>query len=238
MIKKLNWSISTPEYRDTNIEELINNKSRFSIGLLDIFGFEVLKKNSFEQLCINFANEKLQQLYITYVFKAELNEFIKEGLKDYLCELTYKDNKHIIDLLEGPPLGIFNLLDEASSIASTDESLLNNMMKHHKTNGNFKTPKGTRECFIIVHTAKDVEYSVTGFRIKNKDELSSDLEKVLKDSNSIGIANIFNCVLDNGKIIIIIKINIILCFKKEIIKITKKKKKSKKLSPSQKMINF
>ena len=198
MIKRLNWSISTPEYRNIDVEQLISDKSRFSIGLLDIFGFEVFKKNSFEQLCINFANEKLQQLYISYVFKAEINEFIKEGLKEFLCELTFKDNQHIIDLLEAAPLGLFNLLDESSAIASTDESLLNNMIKHHKMNENFKTPKGTRECFIIVHTAKDVEYNVTGFRIKNKDELASELEKALTSSTSPTISNIFNCILDNG----------------------------------------
>jgi len=199
LIKRLNWSISTPEYRNIDIEQLISDKSRFSIGLLDIFGFEVFKKNSFEQLCINFANEKLQQLYISYVFKAEINEFIKEGLKEFLCELTFKDNQHIIDLLEGAPLGIFNLLDESSAIASTDESLLNNMIKQHKTNDNFKTPKGTRECFIIVHTAKEVEYNVTGFRTKNKDELGSELEKALKSSTSAIISNIFNCILDDGE---------------------------------------
>ena len=198
MIKRLNWSISTPEYRNTDIELLINDKTRFSIGLLDIFGFEVFKKNSFEQLCINFANEKLQQLYISYVFKAEINEFVKEGLKEFLCELSFKDNQHIIDLLESAPLGIFNLLDEASSIASTDESLLNTMIKHHKLNENFKTPKGTRECFIIIHTAKDVEYNVTGFRIKNKDELSFELEKVLRSSTSPTISNIFKCVLEKN----------------------------------------
>lgn len=198
LIKRLNWSISTPEYRNIDVEQLISDKSRFSIGLLDIFGFEVFKKNSFEQLCINFANEKLQQLYISYVFKAEINEFIKEGLKEFLCELTFKDNQHIIDLLEAAPLGLFNLLDESSAIASTDESLLNNMIKHHKMNENFKTPKGTRECFIIVHTAKDVEYNVTGFRIKNKDELASELEKALNSSTSPTISNIFNCILDNG----------------------------------------
>lgn len=200
LIKRLNFAISTPEYRNVNVEQIINDKGRLSIGLLDIFGFEVFKKNSFEQLCINFANEKLQQLYISYVFKAEINEFIKEGLKEYLFELTFKDNQHIIDLLENAPVGIFNLLDEASSVASSDESLLNNMLKHHKANENFRIAKGSRECFIIVHTAKDVEYNVVGFRAKNKDELPLELETILKSSESSSISNIFNCVLENGNL--------------------------------------
>lgn len=188
------------------MEELIKDKSRFSIGLLDIFGFEVFKNNSFEQLCINFANEKLQQLYISYVFKAEINEFIKEGLKEYLFELTFKDNQNIIDLLEGPPLGIFNLLDEASSVASTDENLLNSMIKHHKNTENFKTPKGSRFNFIIIHTARDVEYNISGFRIKNKDELSFELENILKSSSNLSISNIFNCVIEGGKKILILNL--------------------------------
>ncbi len=134
LIQRLNFSISSPEYRSINIDVLLQDKNRFSIDLLDIFGFEVFAKNSFEQFCINFANEKLQQLYIAYVFKAEIDQFIVEGLKDHLCELKFKDNQGIIDLLEGKPIGIFNLLDESSSVASTDESLLNNIKKQHKNN--------------------------------------------------------------------------------------------------------
>lgn len=64
----------------------------YAIGLLDIFGFEVFKVNSIEQLCINYCNEKLQNLYIFYVFKAEKDTFINEGLEDFLGELNYVDN--------------------------------------------------------------------------------------------------------------------------------------------------
>lgn len=130
----MNFSISSPEFRNINIEILLQDKNRFSIDLLDIFGFEVFTKNSFEQFCINFANEKLQQLYIAYVFKSEIEQFILEGLKDHLCELQFKDNQGIIELLESKPIGIFNLLDESSSVASTDDSLLNNIKKQHKNN--------------------------------------------------------------------------------------------------------
>lgn len=134
LVQRLNYAISSPEYRNVRIEVLLQDKNRFSIDLLDIFGFEVFKKNSFEQFCINFANEKLQQLYISYVFKAEIEQFIAEGLKNFLGELKFKDNQPIIDLFEANPMGIFNLLDEASSVASTDESFLNTVIKQHKTN--------------------------------------------------------------------------------------------------------
>ena len=82
----------------------------YAIGLLDIFGFECFKYNSFEQLCINYTNEKLQQLYIAYVFKAEKEEFIKEGLEKFICELKFQDNQPIIELMEQAPLGLNNFI--------------------------------------------------------------------------------------------------------------------------------
>lgn len=180
------------------IEILMQDKSRFSIDLLDIFGFEVFKKNSFEQFCINYANEKLQQLYISYVFKAEIEQFILEGLKEYLNELKFKDNKPLIDLFEAPPLGLFNLLDESSSVASSDEALLNIIVKHHKNDENLKMPKGSKENFIIIHTAKDVEYNIISFRMKNKDELSNELEEIMALSTFKTISYIFRGINNFG----------------------------------------
>lgn len=161
LVKRMNYNINDNEF---NYESVINDKNRYSISILDIFGFEVFKTNSLEQFCINYANEKLQQLYISYIFKAEINEFIWEGLKDFLCELNFRDNQSILDLFDALPTGIFPLLDESSSVSSTDEAFLNNIIKFHKTNDNFKLPKIVRGNFIIIHSAKDVEYSVLGFR--------------------------------------------------------------------------
>lgn len=198
LVQRLNYAISSPEYRNMRIEILMQDKSRFSIDLLDIFGFEVFKKNSFEQFCINYANEKLQQLYISYVFKAEIEQFILEGLKEYLNELKFKDNKPLIDLFEAPPLGLFNLLDESSSVASSDEALLNIIVKHHKNDENLKMPKGSKENFIIIHTAKDVEYNIISFRMKNKDELSNELEEIMALSTFKTISYIFRGINNFG----------------------------------------
>ena len=104
IIQKLNETIIPQEQ---NINELCAN-----IGLLDIYGFEVFKENGFEQFFINYTNEKLQQLYIQYVFKQEEIIFINEGLEKYLKYLNFVDNKPIIDLLDEPPNGIFNILDD------------------------------------------------------------------------------------------------------------------------------
>jgi len=146
--------------------------SRFTIGLLDIFGFEILKVNSLEQYCINYTNEKLQQLYISYVFKAEEKEFINEGLEKYIVDLNFKDNQSVIDLLDLYPLGIYHLIDENCAIAGTDDGLIQKIRNTHKANQKFQIPKLTSNTFTIIHTAKNVEYTINGFRTKNKDEMS------------------------------------------------------------------
>lgn len=166
------------------------------IGLLDIFGFECFQTNSFEQLCINYTNEKLQQLFISYVFKAEKEEFIIEDLEKHICELNFQDNQPIIDLLEQPPVGLFSLLDESCAVAGDDEKLLNKIRNSHKQNANFLIPKLNKDGFIIVHTAKDVEYNIIGFREKNKDELPKNIPEVFETSKNQYIA----CIYKNEEI--------------------------------------
>ncbi len=151
--------------------------------------------NSFEQLCINFTNEKLQQLYISYVFKSEEEEFIADGLKDSLCFFTYKDNQEVIDLIEKYPMGIMYLLDESCSLGQgTDDALLQKMQKTHGDKPNFSTPKQAKNTFTIFHTASNVEYTVAGFRVKNKDEISKEIQTTITDSKSIIISDIFRGV--------------------------------------------
>ena len=82
----------------------------------------------------------------------------------HLNELTYKDNKIVIDLFEEYPLGIFHLLDSSSAAPSTDSNLLSIMTKTHKSHAHYKVPRSGQTTFIIIHTAKDVEYSIVGFR--------------------------------------------------------------------------
>lgn len=88
-------------------------------------------------------------------------------MKAFLFELKFKDNQPIIDLLEKNPMGIYNLIDESSSVSSTDDTLLQTIIKTHNNDSNFKLPKMPKETFIIIHTAKDVEYNIQGFRLIN-----------------------------------------------------------------------
>ena len=184
LVKRLNYNVMPAKFAKpgANISELMN--SYYHIGLLDIFGFEIFKINSLEQFCINFANERLQQLYISYVFKAEEKEFIKEGLKDYLHELNFKDNQVLLDMLDGvKPPGIFQLLDESSTVTTTDSNLATKIVtQFKKPEYPLTTAKMAKDTFIVKHSAKDVEYNVIGFRAKNKDELSKFIEDNLNNS--------------------------------------------------------
>ncbi len=191
IVKKLNFIIMPSEDLKNNVDTMKSDVSRYEIGLLDIFGFEVLKINSLEQFCINYTNEKLQQLYISYVFKAEEKEFIKEGLEKYIVDLNFQDNQTVIDLIDLYPLGIYHLIDENCAIAGTDDTLIQKIRNTHKINTRFQTPRLTNNTFIIIHTAKNVEYHINGFRVKNKDEMSKFMNDTLNTSNFKEFIKIF-----------------------------------------------
>ncbi|QLQ81017.1 hypothetical protein HG537_0E03720 [Torulaspora globosa] len=156
------------------------------IGLLDIAGFEIFNFNSFEQLCINYTNERLQQFFNHYMFVLEQNEYLKENIQwDYI---DYgKDLQSTINLIEqrGPVTGILSLLDEESILPkSTDETFFSKLMSTWNQNSSkFKRSKNP-SCFVLTHYAGDVEYNIDGWLSKNKDPLSDNLLNVLKASNN------------------------------------------------------
>ncbi|KAK0418532.1 hypothetical protein QR680_013620 [Steinernema hermaphroditum] len=162
------------------------------IGVLDIYGFEIFGTNSFEQLCINYCNEKLQQLFIDLVLRQEQEEYEREGIQ--WKKVDYFNNKVICELVEQPKTGILSILDEACyTVGSvTDEVFLGEMdrkLQHqgHYTSRKLRTSdKSLRfaEHFRITHYAGDVTYSVDGFMDKNKDTLFQDLKRLLFGSDS------------------------------------------------------
>ncbi|XP_017042747.1 unconventional myosin ID [Drosophila ficusphila] len=171
-------------------------QARFNsvIGVLDIYGFEIFDCNSFEQFCINYCNEKLQQLFIELVLKQEQEEYQREGIE--WTNIDYFNNKIICDLVEQPHKGIIAIMDEAClSVGKvTDDTLLGamdkNLSKHpHYTSRQLKpTDKELkhREDFRITHYAGDVIYNINGFIEKNKDTLYQDFKRLLhrsKDAN-------------------------------------------------------
>uniref|UniRef100_A0A8B9RGP3 Myosin ID n=1 Tax=Astyanax mexicanus TaxID=7994 RepID=A0A8B9RGP3_ASTMX len=178
------------------------------IGVLDIYGFEIFQNNrfssitfylylfffcfSFEQFCINYCNEKLQQLFIQLVLKQEQEEYQREGIP--WKHIDYFNNQIIVDLVEQQHKGIFSVLDEACMNVGkvTDEMFLQalngKLAKHaHYTSRKLSPTDKSLEFdrdFRIRHYAGDVVYSVVGFIDKNKDTLFQDFKRLLYNSSN------------------------------------------------------
>ena len=161
------------------------------VGILDIFGFETFKVNSFEQLCINYANERLQQQFNWDVFKSEQAEYESEGIEWKYIEFI--DNQECLDLIDRKDqMGILHLLDEECAIQKgSDESLAHKLRDRHAKHAYFEAPKREQLSFIVKHYAGDVTYLCTGFREKNKDALHPDLSAVMQCSQSTFVRRLF-----------------------------------------------
>jgi myosin-7 len=131
----------------------------------------VFDHNSFEQLCVNYTNEKIHQIYLEQVFIHEKSTLKKEGLESVISRLTFTDNIKIIELIDSLNKSIFNLLDESCSVNVKDDDFLANVRKHHDQHEHFPPSNlvNLRKSFIIKHTPGDIEYMADGFRDKNKD---------------------------------------------------------------------
>ncbi|XP_061733639.1 unconventional myosin-VIIa-like isoform X5 [Nerophis ophidion] len=164
---------------------------RRCIGLLDIFGFENFTVNSFEQLCINFANENLQQFFVRHVFKLEQEEYNLENINWQHIEFT--DNQDALDMIAIKPMNIISLIDEESRFPKgTDSTMLNKLNFQHKVNTNYIPPKNNYETqFGIQHFAGVVYYETRGFLEKNRDTLYGDIIQLVHSSKNKFIKQIF-----------------------------------------------
>ncbi|KAJ0797373.1 putative myosin ATPase [Helianthus annuus] len=168
------------------------------IGVLDIYGFESFKVNSFEQLCINLTNEKLQQHFNQHVFKMEQEEYTKEEINWSYVEFV--DNQDVLDLIEKKPGGIIALLDEACMFPkSTHETFAQKMYQTYKSHKRFSKPKLSRTNFTINHYAGDVTYQADQFLDKNKDYVVAEFQALLNNSKCSFVANLFPPLEDSSK---------------------------------------
>ncbi|KAG5383360.1 hypothetical protein IGI04_034830 [Brassica rapa subsp. trilocularis] len=167
--------------------------SKYLIGVLDIYGFESFKTNSFEQFCINLTNEKLQQHFNQHVFKMEQEEYKKEEINWSYIEFV--DNQDILDLIEKKPGGIIALLDEAWSTHETFAQKLYQTFKNHKR---FTKPKLARSDFTICHYAGDVTYQTELFLDKNKDYVIAEHQALLNSSSCSFVASLFPPTSDDS----------------------------------------
>ncbi|XP_033147606.1 myosin-10 isoform X2 [Brassica rapa] len=164
--------------------------SKYIIGVLDIYGFESFKTNSFEQFCINLTNEKLQQHFNQHVFKMEQEEYTKEEIDWSYIEFI--DNQDVLDLIEKKPGGIIALIDEACMFPrSTHETLAQKLYQTFNSHKRFTKPKLARTDFTICHYAGDVTYQTELFLDKNKDYVVGEHQSLMNSSECSFVSSLF-----------------------------------------------
>lgn len=164
--------------------------SLIQIGVLDIYGFECFKQNSFEQFCINFANEKLQQHFNEHVFKMEQEEYQKEAINWSYIEFI--DNQDVLDLIEKKPIGVIALLDEACMFPkSTHETFTNKLFQNFPGHPRLEKAKFYETDFTISHYAGKVTYKTETFLDKNRDYVVVEHRNLLSSSKCPFIADLF-----------------------------------------------
>ncbi|CAG7709106.1 unnamed protein product [Allacma fusca] len=165
----------------------LNKFNRF-IGVLDIYGFETFEMNSFEQFCINYANEKLQQQFNQHVFKLEQEEYVKEGIEWSFIE--FYDNQPCIELIESK-LGILDLLDEECRMPQgSDTSWAQKLYSKCNKWEQFSKPRMSNSSFIITHFADKVEYQSVGFLEKNRDTVVPEQISTVSQSKNEWLVNL------------------------------------------------
>lgn len=161
-----------------------------------VVGFETFETNSFEQFCINYANEKLQQQFNLHVFKLEQEEYIKEGIEWSMID--FYDNQPCIDLIE-TKLGILDLLDEECKMPrGSDGSWTEKLYSKCSKYSHFAKSRFGRSSFIINHFADKVEYDSRGFLEKNRDTVVEEQINAIKNSENSLLKRLF--LSDNQKL--------------------------------------
>ncbi|ETN74934.1 hypothetical protein NECAME_12604 [Necator americanus] len=172
---------------------------RHSIGVLDIFGFENFETNSFEQLCINYANETLQQFFVQHIFKIEQAEYDQEQIN--WRHIKFVDNQETLEMIAVRPMNLFSLIDEESIFPKgTDQSMLNKLHTTHSKGSLYLRPKSDlQRSFGVKHFAGPVYYHTKGFLEKNRDAFSADLHALVQSSKMHLLLRIFdNVEYENG----------------------------------------
>ncbi|KAL8623920.1 hypothetical protein ACOMHN_054261 [Nucella lapillus] len=168
-------------------------EDRLVTGLLDIFGFENFKTNSFEQLCINIANEQIQYYFNQHIFAWELAEYDKEGID--ATEVSYVDNRPILDMFLSKPVGLLSLLDEESHFPKASDHTLVDKFNQNIHSAVYSKLKGNSLHFNIDHFAGKVEYDATGFLEKNRDRLPVEIMNILRTSDNRVVRTLFQTPL-------------------------------------------
>ncbi|XP_068168168.1 unconventional myosin-IXAa-like isoform X4 [Antennarius striatus] len=183
------WIVFRTNHALLNNKDLEDDSKILSIGVLDIFGFEDYENNSFEQFCINFANERLQHYFNKHIFKLEQEEYRAEGITWH--NIDYSDNSGCINLISKKPTALFHLLDEECNFPqASNQTLLDKFKRQHEGNTYIEFPAVMEPAFIIRHYAGKVKYGVKDFREKNTDHMRPDVVALLKSSRKAFICGL------------------------------------------------
>uniref|UniRef100_A0A7N6AA28 Myosin IXB n=1 Tax=Anabas testudineus TaxID=64144 RepID=A0A7N6AA28_ANATE len=176
------WIVLRINHALLNKRDMEESVPCLSIGVLDIFGFEDFQTNSFEQFCINYANEQLQYYFNNHIFNLEQEEYQAEGITWH--NIDYTDNVGCIHLISKKPTGLLYLLDEESNFPhATDETLLAKFKQQHQGNKYFVPTPVMEPAFVIQHFAGKVKYQIKDFREKNTDHMRPDIVALLRSSD-------------------------------------------------------
>ncbi|XP_036409648.1 unconventional myosin-IXb-like isoform X2 [Megalops cyprinoides] len=176
------WIVLRINHSLLNKKDMEESVPCLSIGILDIFGFEDFRTNSFEQFCINYANEQLQYYFNQYVFKLQQEEYQEEGITWH--NIDYTDNVGCIHLISKKPTGLLYLLDEESNFPhATDQTLLAKFKQQHHGSSFFLPTPVMEPAFVIRHFAGKVKYQIKDFRAKNTDHMRHDIVALLRSSD-------------------------------------------------------
>ncbi|KAG5363689.1 Myosin type-2 heavy chain 1 [Yarrowia sp. B02] len=162
------------------------------IGVLDIAGFEIFQVNSFEQLCINYTNERLQQFFNHHMFVLEQEEYARENIEWKYVDFGH-DLQPTIDLIEKPnPIGIFSCLDEDCVMPKASDKTFTEKLHQlwDKKSPKYKSSR-LKQGFVLTHYAADVEYSTEGWLDKNKDPLNANVIELLVESSDAHVRTLF-----------------------------------------------
>ena len=197
ILKECNASLSSHTLSQLSLD---HDTLNLSIGVLDIFGLENQKKNSFEQFCINFANEKLQHYCSENVYNEERTLYKQEGLEEFVELSNFESSKDVVDLYSGrgphQTTGLFYLLNDQAGVSlasrqissiesnndTSGDSLIEVFQHNHKNHPKFKVPRKKEEepVFIITHYAGDIKYSARKFIQKNHDKPSKEIKILIR----------------------------------------------------------
>ena len=183
LVQSINAGLATEE---------VSSRAVTFIGVLDIYGFEHFAKNSFEQFCINYANEKLQQEFNQHVFKLEQEEYLREKI-DWTF-IDFSDNQPCIDLIEAK-MGILSLLDEESRLPMGSDEQFVTKLHHNFANDKskyYKKPRFGKSSFTVCHYAIDVTYESDGFIEKNRDTVPDEHMEILRNASNPFLAEVLD----------------------------------------------